>query len=417
MSKAKDLGFSKDRLKRIESFFQTKYVEPGRIPCAQIVVARDGETAFESVLGLADVERKVPLKSDAVYRIYSMTKPIACVALMTLVEEGLIALDDPVAKYIPAFANLAVFAAGVGPFATTPVAKPMQVVDLMRHTSGLTYGFQSRTNVDAAYRKMEVENAHNGRDLEGFIAELAKLPLEFSPGEAWNYSVSTDVVGYLVQKVAGKPLGEVLKERIFDPLKMVDTGFFVREDQRDRFTACYSASPTGPMDLQAKPTGRLTLNDDPKKSPFLKPPPMESGGGGLVSTAADYLRFTNMLANGGELDGARIISPMTLRLMASNHLPGGQDLTQLSRSLFSESTYAGIGFGLGFAVVFDPPKTLIPCSKGEFYWGGAASTAFWVDPVEHVSVVFMTQLMPSTTYQIRRELRTLVYSALMESRA
>ncbi|HZZ70166.1 MAG TPA: serine hydrolase domain-containing protein [Phenylobacterium sp.] len=417
MSKAKDLGFSKDRLKRIESFFQTKYVEPGRIPCAQIIVARDGETAFESVLGLADVERKVPLKSDAVYRIYSMTNPIACVALMTLVEEGLIALDDPVAKHIPAFANLAVFAAGVGPFATTPVAKPMQVVDLMRHTSGLTYGFQSRTNVDAAYRKMEVENAHNGRDLEGFIAELAKLPLEFSPGEAWNYSVSTDVVGYLVQKVAGKPLGEVLKERIFDPLKMVDTGFFVREDQRDRFTACYSASPTGPMDLQAKPTGQLTLNDDPKKSPFLKAPPMESGGGGLVSTAADYLRFTNMLANGGELEGARIISPMTLRLMASNHLPGGQDLTQLSRSLFSESTYAGIGFGLGFAVVFDPPKTLIPCSKGEFYWGGAASTAFWVDPVEHISVVFMTQLMPSTTYQIRRELRTLVYSALMESRA
>jgi CubicO group peptidase (beta-lactamase class C family) len=417
MSKAKDLGFSKDRLKRIESFFQTRYVEPGRIPCAQIVVARDGETAFESVLGLADVERKVPLKSDAVYRIYSMTKPIACVALMTLVEEGLIALDDPVAKYIPAFANLGVFAAGVGPFATTPVGKPMQVVDLMRHTSGLTYGFQSRTNVDAAYRKMEVENAHNGRDLEGFIAELAKLPLEFSPGEAWNYSVSTDVVGYLVQKVAGKPLGQVLKERIFDPLKMVDTGFFVREDQRDRFTACYSASPTGPMDLQAKPAGQLTLNDDPKKSPFLKPPPMESGGGGLVSTAADYLRFTNMLANGGELEGARIISPMTLRLMASNHLPGGQDLTQLSRSLFSESTYAGIGFGLGFAVVFDPPRTLIPCSKGEFYWGGAASTAFWVDPVEHVSVVFMTQLMPSTTYQIRRELRTLVYSALMESRA
>jgi CubicO group peptidase (beta-lactamase class C family) len=171
------------------------------------------------------------------------------------------------------------------------------------------------------------------------------------------------------------------------------------------------------MDLQAKPTGQLTLNDDPKKSPFLKPPPMESGGGGLVSTTADYLRFANMLANGGELEGARILSPMTLRLMSANHLPGGQDLTQLSKSLFSESTYAGIGFGLGFAVVFDPPKTLIPCSRGEFYWGGAASTAFWVDPVEHITVVFMTQLMPSATYPIRRELRTLVYSALMESRA
>ena len=417
MGKVKDLGFSKERLQRIERFVQTKYVEPGRIPCAQIAIARDGETVYEAVLGLADVERQVPLKDDAVFRIYSMTKPIASVALMTLVEEGLIALDDPVTRHIPAWRDLGVYAAGVGPFMTTPLARPMQVVDLLRHTSGLTYGFQNRTNVDAAYRKLKVGETHGGPDLEGFVGELAKVPLEFSPGEAWNYSVSTDVVGYLVQKVAGKPLGQVLQERIFDPLKMVDTGFFVREDQQDRFTACYSASPTGPMDLQAKPTGTLTPNDDPKKSPYLKPPKLESGGGGLVSTTADYLRFSNMLANGGELDGARILSPMTLRLMTSNHLPGGQDLTQMSRSLFSESTYAGIGFGLGFAVVFDPPKTLIPGSKGEFYWGGAASTAFWVDPVEHISVVFMTQLMPSSAWPIRRELRTLVYSALTESRA
>ncbi|HEY2357455.1 MAG TPA: serine hydrolase domain-containing protein [Phenylobacterium sp.] len=417
MSKAKSLGFSKDRLERIERFIQAKYVGPGRIPCAQIAVARDGETAYESVLGLADVERQVPLKADAVFRIYSMTKPVTSVALMSLVEEGLIALDEPVAKHIPAWKDLGVYAAGVGPHLTTPVARPMQVVDLMRHTSGLTYGFQSRTNVDAAYRDLKLGEAHGDLDLDAFIAALAKLPLEFSPGEAWNYSVSTDVVGYLVQKVAGKPLSQVLQERIFDPLKMVDTGFFVREDQKRRFAACYSASAQGAMNLQASPSGSLTLNDDPANSPFHSPPKLESGGGGLVSTTADYLRFANMLANGGELDGARILSPMTVRLMASNHLPGGQDLTQLSRSLFSESTYAGIGFGLGFAVVFDPPKTLIPCSKGEFYWGGAASTAFWVDPVEHISVVFMTQLTPSTTYPIRRELRTLVYSALMESRA
>jgi CubicO group peptidase (beta-lactamase class C family) len=417
MSKAKTLGFSKDRLKRIESHLQAKYVAPGRIPCAQIAVARDGETVYEAVLGQADVERKLALQGDAVFRIYSMTKPITCVALMTLVEEGLIALDDPVAKHIPAWKDLGVYAAGVGPYLTTPPARPMQVVDLMRHTSGLTYGFQSRTNVDAIYRKLKLAEAHGDHDLEGFIAELAKLPLEFSPGEAWNYSVSTDVVGYLVQKIAGKPLGQVLQERIFDPLKMVDTGFFVREDQKGRFAACYSASAEGAMNLQAAPGAALTLNDDPTTSPFLKPPKLESGGGGLVSTTADYLRFANMLANGGELEGERILSPMALRLMTTNHLPGGQDLTQLSRSLFSESTYAGIGFGLGFAVVFDPPKTLIPCSQGEFYWGGAASTAFWVDPVEHVTVVFMTQLMPSTTYPIRRELRTLVYSALMESRA
>lgn len=405
MSKAKSAGFSTERLARIDRLLQEKYIGPGRMPCAQVLIARKGEVIHQSVLGQRDVERGVKLTEDTVFRIYSMTKPVACVALMTLVEEGLIALDDPVAKHIPAWKDLGVFAAGVDPFMTTPPVRPMQVVDLMRHTSGLTYGFQNRTNVDAAYRKLKVEEMHGGHDLETFIALLAKLPLDFSPGEAWNYSVATDVVGYLVQKIAGKPLSQVLQERIFDPLKMVDTGFFVREDQQARFAACYNATPQGGLKLQ----------DDPATSPYLKPPALESGGGGLVSTAADYMRFANMLVNGGKLDGERILSPMTVRLMASNHLPGGKDLTELSRSLFSESTNAGVGFGLGFAVVFDPPKTLIPCSKGEFYWGGAASTAFWVDPVEEVTAVFMTQVLPSSTYPIRRELRTLVYSALMET--
>jgi len=415
ISRSKSLGFSAERLARIDRFLAEKYVNPGRIPGAQFVLARHGEVVHETVLGCADVERGTRLTDDTVFRIYSMTKPVTSVALMSLVEEGLIALEDPVAKHIPAWKDLAVYAAGVGPYMTTPCARPMQVVDLLRHTSGLTYGFQSRTNVDAAYRKLKIAETHGEHDLEGFIAELAKLPLEFSPGEAWNYSVSTDVCGYLVQKVAGKPLGQVFRERIFDPLKMGDTGFFVRDDQKGRFAACYSASPDGPMNLQAKATGGLTLNDDPAKSPYLAPPRLESGGGGLVSTAADYMRFANMLLNEGELDGARILAPKTIRLMATNHLPGGQDLTQLSRSLFSESTYAGVGFGLGFAVVFDPAQTLLPSSKGEFYWGGAASTAFWVDPVEKVTAVFMTQLMPSSTWPIRRELRTLVYSALMET--
>ncbi|WP_372786689.1 serine hydrolase domain-containing protein [Phenylobacterium sp.] len=405
ISRIKSSGFSPERLTRIDRFLAEKYVGSGRMPCAQFLLARNGETVHETVIGNRDVERGVALTADTVFRIYSMTKPVTCVALMTLVEEGLIALDDPVAKHIPAWKDLAVFAAGVDPFMTTPAARPMQVVDLLRHTSGLTYGFQSRTNVDAAYRKLKVEEMHGDHDLEAFIAMLAKLPLEFSPGEAWNYSVSTDVVGYLVQKLCGKPLSQVLAERIFQPLKMTDTGFFVREDQRGRFGACYNATPQGGLKLQ----------DDPETSPYLQPPALESGGGGLVSTAADYMRFANMLVNGGELDGARILSPMSVRLMASNHLPGGKDLTELSRSLFSESTNAGVGFGLGFAVVFDPPKTLVPCSMGEFYWGGAASTAFWVDPVEKVTAVFMTQLLPSSTYPIRRELRTLVYSALTET--
>ena len=406
MGKAKSLGFSGERLARIDRFLQEKYVGPGRMPCAQFVLARKGEVVHESVLGNRDVERGTPLTGDTVFRIYSMTKPVTSVALMTLVEEGLIALDDPVAKHIPAWKDLAVFSAGLEPgFLTTPATRPMQVVDLLRHTSGLTYGFQSRTNIDAAYRKLKVDDIYAGHDLEGFVEMLAKLPLEFSPGEAWNYSVATDVCGYLVQKVAGKPLDQVFRERIFEPLKMHDTGFHVREDQRSRLGACYNATPQGGLKLQ----------DDPQTSTYLKPPPFLSGGGGLVSTAADYLRFDNMLVNGGELDGARILAPKTIKLMATNHLPGDKDLTELSRSLFSESTNAGVGFGLGFAVVFDPPKTLIPCSQGEFYWGGAASTAFWVDPVEEVTAVFMTQLLPSSSYPIRRELRTLTYAALMES--
>ena len=404
MGKANDHGFSEARLARIDRFLQDKYVGAGRMPCAQLLLARDGEVFHQSLLGHQDVERGVALAEDTVYRLYSMTKPVACVALLTLVEEGLIALDDPVAKHIPEWANLQVFSAGVGPYLTTPPARPMQVVDLMRHTSGLTYGFQNRTNVDAAYRKLKLEDMHGNHDLEQMIQMLAKLPLEFSPGEAWNYSVSTDVVGYLVQKVSGKSLDQALQERIFDPLDMKDTGFSVREDQRARFAACYSAEPGGKMKLQ----------DDPTTSPYLAPPKLLSGGGGLVGTAADYMRFASMLTAGGAFGGARILAPKTVELMASNHLPGGQDLTALSRSLFSESTNAGVGFGLGVATVFDPPQTLIPCSPGEFYWGGAASTAFWCDPMEQVTAVFMTQLLPSSTYPIRRELRTLVYSALME---
>ena len=405
MGKAKEHGFSKERLARIDRFLDEKYVAAGRLPCAQFLLARNGEVVHQTILGQQDPERGVKLAEDTVYRIYSMTKPITSVALMQLVEEGVVALDDPVSRHIPEWKDLGVFSAGTGPYLTTPPSRPMQVVDLLRHTSGLTYGFQNRTNIDAAYRKLKLEAMHGEHDLEAMIQMLAKLPLEFSPGEAWNYSVATDVCGYLVQKLCGKPLDQALQERIFDPLKMVDTGFHVRDDQRARFAACYDAAPGG----------KLKLQDDAQKSPYLAPPKLPSGGGGLVGTAADYMRFATMLVNGGELDGARILAPKTIELMAANHLPGGKDLTELSRSLFSESTNAGVGFGLGFATVFDPPQTLIPCSYGEFYWGGAASTAFWVDPVEQVTAVFMTQLLPSSTYPIRRELRTLAYSALMET--
>ncbi|MFN5881428.1 MAG: serine hydrolase domain-containing protein [Burkholderiales bacterium] len=399
-------GFCTDRLARIETFLQDKYIGPGKLPCAQVQVLRSGSLVYESVIGRRDIERDVALTRDTVYRIYSMTKPITSLVFMMLVEEGRVALDDPVTRFIPEWKNLGVYSAGTGPWVTTPCARPMQMVDLLRHTSGLTYGFQMRTNVDAAYRTLKVADRDRSLNTERFVDELSRLPLEFSPGDAWNYSVSTDVLGVLIERITGKPFAQVLQERVFDPLGMKDTRFIVGEDQKARFAACYLPTPAGGM----------SLLDDPQKSPFLSEPVFFSGGGGLVSTADDYMRFCRMLLAGGQLDGHTLVSPATLRLMTANHLPGGKDLTALSRSLFSESTNAGVGFGLGFAVVFDPVRAMVPSSPGEYYWGGAASTAFWIDPVEDIAVIFMTQLLGSSTYPVRRELRTLVYSALLEPR-
>jgi CubicO group peptidase (beta-lactamase class C family) len=346
------------------------------------------------------------MKDDTIFRIYSMTKPITCVAFMMLFEEGRVALDEPVQKYIPEWNNLGVFQAGTLPaFLTKPPSRPMLIVDLLRHTSGLTYGFQQRSNVDAAYRERRIEEIERPRTLQLMIDDLSRLPLEFSPGEAWNYSVSTDVIGYLIGKISGTPFDQFLRERIFNPLGMNDTDFFVPPDKAHRLAACYSSDGKGGMKLQ----------DDPTTSSFLSPPSFISGGGGLCSTAADYLTFCRALLGGGELDGVRLIGPKTLALMTSNHLPGGSDLYTLSRSLFSEAAYNGVGFGLGLAVTMNPAQTLLPGSAGEYFWGGLASTAFWIDPAEELIAVFMTQLMPSSTYPIRRELRTMVYAAITDS--
>ncbi|KQY28716.1 serine hydrolase [Caulobacter sp. Root1455] len=408
MSTPEAVGLSSDRLKRIDAFIQERYIAPGKLPCALVQVWRRGQLAHTTILGSADKERGRPLKADSLFRIYSMTKPITSIAFMMLVEEGKVALDDPVHRFIPSWKKLGVFQAGVtGAFMTTPVDQPMRIIDLLRHTSGLTYGFQQRSNVDAAYRKLKLDGVDSEGGLEAFVETLGSVPLEFSPGEAWNYSVATDVLGYLVEAISGQPFDAFLKERIFDPLKMVDTGFFVPDDQRDRFTACYTLNPKG----------EVVLQDDPTTSRYLSEPAVKSGGGGLVSTADDYMRFCRMLLNGGELDGARIVSPKTLKLMTMNHLPGGKELTQMSQSLFSEAVFEGLGFGLGFAMTIDQARTKNLGSLGEYFWGGMASTAFWIDPVEDLAVVFMTQLIPSSAYPIRRELRTLVYAALTESNA
>lgn len=402
MSRPESAGLSGPRLQHIDRFLQQKYLDTGKLPCALTLVERNGQIAHCSALGRMDVERNRPLQQDTIFRIYSMTKPLTSLALLMLVEEGRVALDDPVHRYIPQWRDLGVYEGGfIGSFRTRRTSAPMRVIDLMRHTSGLTYGFQQRTNVDAAYRKLGVGEPPSSVSLERMIDELAKVPLEFSPGSAFNYSVSTDIVGYLVGKIAGQPFEQFLRTRIIDPLGMVDTDFMVPAAKAARFAACYTATPDG----------RMTLQDDPQTSAFLKPPGFVSGGGGLVSTVADYLRFCRMLLNGGALEGVRLVSPKTLELMAQNHLPGGKELPDLSVSMFSEATYAGLGFGLGLAVSLSPARALIPGSVGDISWGGFASTYFWVDPREQLIVIFMTQLTPSAAYPIRRELRTLVYSA------
>lgn len=408
-------GMSVERLERIERFIDENYIATGKLAGTVTQVWRRGALALNSVLGLADRERDVPLAEDSIFRIYSMSKPITSVAVMMLVEQCKIALDDPVSKYIPAWEKLGVYAGGLlESFQTRAPARPMLVVDLLRHTSGLTYGFHQNTNVDAAYRQLKVGGIATDGTLDEMIDKLATLPLEFSPGDAWNYSVATDVLGYIVGKVSGMPFEVFLKERIFDPLGMVDTAFYVPEDKISRFCACYAVGALGSKVVASQGP---ELQDDPRTSPYLKPPTFISGGGGLVSTAADYMRFARMLLQGGELDGVRLLGPKTLALMTANHLPGGLDLPRLSRSMFSEAAYEGVGFGLGFATTIAPASTLIPGSAGDFFWGGAASTFFWVDPREDLIVVFLTQLLPSSAYPARRQLRTLVYSAITETGA
>jgi CubicO group peptidase (beta-lactamase class C family) len=405
---ARELGFDAARLARIDAFLQEQYIATGRLKNAQLLVAREGQPVHFAQFG-ALREDGAAMREDALFRIASMTKPITSIAFMQLVEQCKVALDDPVARVLPEFAELGAYAGGGGalPFAPMRRGKTMRFVDLMTHMSGLTYGFQNRSSVDAAYRAAELDLARGHLDSDGYIAALGKIPLEFEPGSQWNYSVSTDVLGVAVERLSGMRLGDYFQQHIFAPLGMTDTGFRVAEGQGDRLADAYGYHPgKGPR-----------LVDRAAESKLLAEGRFDSGGGGLIGTIADYHRFCTMLLNKGELDGARIVAPKTLDLMTANHLPGGADLTQMSQSLFSEANNAGSGFGLGFAVVIDPAKTLMPASKGEFYWGGAYSTAFFVDPVERITCVFMTQLYPSSTYPIRRQLRTLIYSALVRSNA
>jgi CubicO group peptidase (beta-lactamase class C family) len=396
------VGMDSAQLARVGEHLRTRYVEPAKIPGSLALVARRGEVCYLDIAGQRDRERGTPLTEDTVFRIYSMTKPITSVALMTLWERGLFSLDDPVHRFIPEWKNLGVYKAGSFPvFQTSPCHRPMTVRDLMMHTSGLTYDFLRASNVDHAYRKLQVGVPREGYTLREMIEQLARLPLEYVPGERWNYSLSVDVQGYLVEVLSGMSLPDYLREALFEPLGMVDTGFEIRPDQEPRFASCYERNPAKEM----------VLSDDGQAS-YYRNVTFHSGGGGLVSTAADYYRFCQMLLNGGTLAGKRVIGSRTLQFMTRNHIPCGADMSAFATGSFSETIYQGVGFGLGFANKVDPVSNGYPASAGSFFWGGLASTLFWVDPVEELVVIFMTQLIPSSTFNFRGQLESLVYAAL-----
>lgn len=395
-------GFSQTRLDRIPAFLQEKYLDSGRLPHAAIQVSRRGKLVLDSQLG--EARPGTPLPSDAIYRIASMTKPITSVVFMMLVEEGKVALDDLLIKFCPEFEKTGVFVAGGGnmPFVTRTVQQHIRMRDLLTHRAGLSYSFQERHPVDAAYRKTKIDDFASNQTMDEFIANLAQIPLLFNPGDHWNYSVATDVLGAVIERIEAKPFATVLQERLFDPLGMKDTGFHIAPDQQHRLTDAYAFHPRD----------KMVSFDSGDASRWAKNRNFHSGGGGLLSTMADYHRFCLMLLGGGTWDGQHYLGRKSLELMALNHLPGGGDLTEHSVGAFSEDDNAGIGFGLGFATTIDPARAGVPSSVGDFYWGGMFSTGFFVDPAEDIAMVFMTQLMPSSTYPVRREIKTMIYAAL-----
>jgi CubicO group peptidase (beta-lactamase class C family) len=407
-ARAQWTGLDAGRLERIGEHLQRRYLEPGRIAGCQVGVARHGHVAYSRSFGLMDRERGKPVGDDTIWRIYSMSKPITSVALMTLFERGLFRLDDPVAGVVPSWRDHRVWISGLGEeMVTAPPSRPVSFRDLLRHTAGFTYGGAFGPDawlpVDDAYLAQDVRGPGSNDSMEVFLDKLGRVPLAYQPGEAWLYSLATDACGALVEVLSGRPLARFLEEEILAPLGMKDTAFQVPPAKLDRFAASYRRGADG----------RLELADDPAASGFARPPGFASGGAGLVSTTPDYLRFCEMLRRGGELDGARILGPRTIEMMRLNHLPDGRDLAQAAYSADIDEVRPGDGFGLGFAVNLGQVASG-GYGAGDYFWGGAASTVFWVDPKEDLSVVFMTQLMPPETPDFRAELKSLIYSAIVE---
>ena len=397
-----DVGLSSRQLARIDGWMD-KLVADGKLPGVTVQVSRRGQLAYARSSGLANIATGAPMLPDTIVRIYSMTKPLTSLAVMMLYEAGLFQLDDPISRFIPSFKAMRVATGGQrGKVDTVPARREITVRDLLTHTSGLTYGFMQATLVDGLYRDGGIDFGSGDCSLAEMVDRVAALPLLAQPGAEWNYSVATDVLGQLVAAASGQDFAEFLQDRIITPLGMADTWFQLPESDRARFAANYARGPDG----------KLALIDDPDTSAYLKPRPLASGGGGLVSTAPDYMRFCQFMLNKGELEGERLVGRKTVELMTANHLGG--DMAAMGMPRFSEASYEGIGFGLGFSVMLDPAKAQILGTPGEYAWGGAASTAFWCDPAEELAVVMLTQLMPSSTYPIRRELRVLTYAALVD---
>lgn len=409
MTRSHRAGVDIDRLQPLHHRLQRDYIDSGRIAGCQWLVARRGEVVVRHTLGLSDVERGQPMRDDTLMRIYSMTKPITSLALMMLYEEGHFGLNDPVHAVIPSWREQRVWVQGRGEtMQTRPPRRPVTFRQLLNHSAGLTYGGAlldagaEPDPVDEAYAAADI-NTRNGDSLATLVDKLGRVPLRYEPGEAWCYSLATDVCGWLVQQISGVPFERVLHERIFAPLGMKDTGFTVPAAEADRLAACYRHDAV---------LGRV-LADDPATSPWLRTPALHSGGGGLISTLDDYHRFCKMLRRGGELDGERLIGSRTLELMHVNHLPGDVDLTQRAIDRFGETPQQGVGFGLGFATTLSGARAGVP-GAGDFYWGGLASTLFWVDPREDLVAIFLTQLIPSRTYDFRTLFKSVVYGALID---
>ncbi len=402
-------GLDSERLKRIGDHLERHYIVPGKIAGCQIAVARHGHLAYFKSFGLMDRERGLVTADDAIWRIYSMTMPITSVALMTLYEQGHFQLNDPVYRYAPSWRGHSVLKAFQGDeMLTEDLTRPITFRDLMMHTAGLTYGGMLPTigdehPIDPHYRSLGIRAPDSTDSMEIFLDKLGQVPLIYQPGTQWMYSVATDACGALVELISGRPFATYLREEIFEPLSMRDTGFQVPKGQPPRFAANYY-----------RDEGKvLALYDDPQASKYLEPPGFVSGGSGLVGTTADYLRFCEMLRRGGELDGQRILGPRTLEMMHMNHLPGGGDLTVLALGAFGEGTYDGVGFGLGFAATLGQVATGT-LGAGDYFWSGAASTHFWVDPSEDLCVVFMTQFIPSTIFNFRGQLKSLIYASIID---